>query len=132
MENHTEIALLGGDARMLYCAGMLEETGSTVHLFGFENEPAVRGNCVSAEEAVARARVVVLPMPVSRDRAHLLAPLTRQPVESRKATIALSRAPRQASRRRSRSTSEYGSRTTFATLMGARFAQGLTGSSPSL
>ncbi|MBR4889477.1 MAG: dipicolinate synthase [Clostridia bacterium] len=81
MEICTDIALLGGDARMLYCAGMLEETGSTVHLFGFENEPAVRRDCVSAEEAVARARVVLLPMPVSRDREHLLAPLARQPVE---------------------------------------------------
>lgn len=73
--------MLGGDARMLYCARALREAGREVCLFGFDEDPAARGDCVPVEEAVARARQVVLPLPVSRDRRHLFAPLSRRPVE---------------------------------------------------
>ena len=75
------VAILGGDARMLACARALKAKGRQVLLCGFEDDPAVQGECLEIQEAVSRAETVVLPLPASKDGKWIFAPFARHRIE---------------------------------------------------
>lgn len=74
---HIEKALvLGGDLRCAYLANELMHSGLNVTAYGFENVgflPSHQEN--NLERAVGQAKVIILPLPVSKDGETLNAPL---------------------------------------------------------
>ena len=73
-----KIAVIGGDARMLYCAINLAEKGIETAVFGFDTtmediKKCTRCKCIL--DALYLADIVILPMPVSSDGINLYAPL---------------------------------------------------------
>ena len=62
------IAVLGGDARQIYAAEWLQNEGCSVCAWGLCDRSEQIELCHSAEEAVACADVLLLPLPLSRDR----------------------------------------------------------------
>lgn len=78
MQQHV-FAVLGGDLRQAWLAGRLAEGGSRVFAAlldgGMELSPRIEKKA-DPQEAVARADVVVLPLPVTADGVHLNAPFS--------------------------------------------------------
>lgn len=75
-----KIALLGGDERQIYTARMLARRGRSVHVWGLGREekrlcPA--SACENPHEALADARVLILPLPCTVDGVRVNCPLER-------------------------------------------------------
>lgn len=68
MEQKMRIAVLGGDARQVSAAEWLAASGCLVSGWGLCAEPAAVDMCGSPEAAVCNADVLLLPIPLSRDR----------------------------------------------------------------
>ncbi len=70
------ILVLGGDARQLYAAKYFLDKGYYTEIYGFSQAEDDFGcrKAKSLEEGIDKARVIVLPMPVTRDGACLNAP----------------------------------------------------------
>ena len=65
-----KIAVIGGDSRQIYCARKLSEMGFETALFGFDNCDIEIGNCTrckDVDDALNMAKVVLLPLPLTRD-----------------------------------------------------------------
>lgn len=72
-------AVIGGDLRYRYLAGLLADDGYKVIAVGFDNTdlpPCVAG-CTDMSQAIALADAVVLPMPISADGNTVQAPFSR-------------------------------------------------------
>ena len=72
-------AVIGGDLRFRYVAGLLANDGCKVIAVGFDNTdlpPCVAG-CTDMSQAIALADAVVLPMPVTTDGSTVQAPFSR-------------------------------------------------------
>ncbi len=68
MAQKIRIAVLGGDARQVYAAEWLAAYGCSVSVWGLCDTPALVEVCDFPEEAVQAADVLLLPIPLSRDR----------------------------------------------------------------
>lgn len=71
MTCYRSILLCGGDRRQLCIAQALREEGDTVYTLGLDDAEAIPW------EHVARADVIILPLPCSKDGIHLFAPLCK-------------------------------------------------------
>lgn len=71
MKNTLRIAVLGGDARQAYAAEWLSSNGCTVSVWGLSEEVEGVEVCDEAEAAVSGATLLLLPIPLSRDRLQL-------------------------------------------------------------
>ncbi len=72
-------AVIGGDLRFRYLAGLFAADGYKVIAVGFDNTdlpPCVAG-CTDVSQAIALADVVILPMPVTTDGNTVNAPFSR-------------------------------------------------------
>ncbi len=72
-------AVIGGDLRFRYLAGLLADDGCKVIAVGFDNTdlpPCVAG-CTDMSQAIALADAVILPMPVTADGNTVQAPFSR-------------------------------------------------------
>ncbi len=69
LDKGVKIALLGGDDRMFACAKSLAEAGYEIAVFGFDNKICSDNctKCCSVDDALVKAGVVVLPLPVTMD-----------------------------------------------------------------
>ncbi len=79
MRTMETFAVIGGDLRSAYLAGLLAADGYKVITSGFDSTdlpPCVTG-CTNPSQAVALADCVILPMPVSSDGTTLNAPFSR-------------------------------------------------------
>ena len=79
-----KIAFVGGDERQIYAAMVLSGRGYSVEIFGFDNFSGDIGGCKtqkSLDEILSENRIVVLPMPVSRDGESLFCPLSENTVK---------------------------------------------------
>lgn len=74
--------VVGGDARQGKLAQLLAEDGHQVHTYGLEQGGEPGGTVLPAKDltAIGRADCVILPLPVSRERGMLYAPLAERPV----------------------------------------------------
>ena len=71
-QENIKIAVVGGDCRQLYCARCLADKGFETALFGFdfcEDDFGFCTRCDNISDALNKAKIVVLPLPVSRDGA---------------------------------------------------------------
>lgn len=75
-------AVIGGDLRTTYLAGLLAQDGFKVITVGFDNAdlPSCVVGCNRLSQAIAPADCVVLPVPVSTDGVHVNAPFSRVPL----------------------------------------------------
>lgn len=82
MEPIKTIGVLGGDLRQGYLADLLADEGHTVIVSGLEKLETVSHRCFvgTVGEMAAAADVIVLPMPVSRDKVTLSAPFSYTPI----------------------------------------------------
>lgn len=79
MRTMETFAVIGGDLRSAYLAGLLATDGYKVITSGFDSTdlpPCVTG-CTNPSQAIALADCVILPMPVSTDGTTLNAPFSR-------------------------------------------------------
>lgn len=67
-EKHTKIAVLGGDARQVSAADHLAKAGFEVMTWGLCAVPEIAQSCETAVEAAAGASLLLLPLPLTRDR----------------------------------------------------------------
>ena len=77
--NIESFAVIGGDLRCAYLAGLLAADGSKVIASGFDGAdlpPCVTG-CTNPSQAAALAEFIILPMPVTADGNLLNAPFSR-------------------------------------------------------
>ncbi len=82
-----KIALIGGDARQIFCAKNLSTRGFETAIFGFDKYTDDVGNCTRCkdlESALKGADIVVLPLPCCTDNFNVNAPLSDShiPLES--------------------------------------------------
>lgn len=77
MNNHNKIALLGGDARMIYACEVLSAAGHEVAAWGFGGQelPSYSVRVRELEDATSHAAAIILPTPASRDSIYLNSPL---------------------------------------------------------
>ena len=68
MNRETHIAVIGGDARQVFAADRIAEAGYTVSSYGLCSIPRRATACQTYIEAMQKADVVLLPLPLSRDR----------------------------------------------------------------
>lgn len=75
-------AVLGGDLRSTYLAGLLAEDGCQVIAAGFDNAdlPGCVTGCTDPKHATAPADCVILPLPVTVDGISLNAPFSRHTI----------------------------------------------------
>ena len=75
-------AVLGGDLRSTYLAGLLAEDGFQVIAAGFDNAdlPGCVTGCTDPKHATAPADCVILPLPVTSDGVTLTAPFARHTI----------------------------------------------------
>ena len=83
MPDKTAFAVIGGDLRQAYLAGLLAKDGFDVRAAGFDRDaelPDTVTKVSSAREAVGGASCIVLPLPYTLDGATVNAPFSRAPV----------------------------------------------------
>lgn len=76
------IAIIGGDSRQAFLAGMLAKEGYIVIVAALEKLEELSSSCFLGDigEAVTSADIIILPMPVSKDGVTLAAPYSYVPV----------------------------------------------------
>ncbi len=77
--NGGKIAVIGGDARMLFCAEKLASYGYETAVFGFDisdEKSELSTKCNDINDALCESKAVILPLPVSNDRVTLNMPLS--------------------------------------------------------
>lgn len=81
MTDFDTAAVIGGDTRQIYCAEKLRTAGYKTLLFGFELNPdnAALGKTDSLEKAMS-AKIIVLPLPVSKNGKLLNAPFCEREI----------------------------------------------------
>ncbi len=92
MQTIETFAVIGGDLRAAYLAGLLAQDGFkviTAGLDGTDLPPCVTG-CTNLSQAVSLADCVVLPLPVTTDGTTLNAPFSRVRIQSEQILSALS------------------------------------------
>lgn len=78
MQNMIKIAVLGGDMRQISAAKVLAENGYSVSLWGIDEvfcKMLGQTPCNNLNLALSGCRVLLLPLPVTEDGAHLFCPL---------------------------------------------------------
>lgn len=83
--------IVGGDGRQAELARLLAEDGHEVHTYGLEQGGEPTGTVLPAKDlkTVGRADCVLLPLPVSRERGLLYAPLAAEPLPIERVTEAM-------------------------------------------
>ncbi|MBE6756938.1 MAG: dipicolinate synthase subunit DpsA [Ruminococcaceae bacterium] len=92
MQTIETFAVIGGDLRAAYLAGLLAQDGFKVITSGLDSTdlpPCVTG-CTNLTQAVSLADCVVLPLPVTTDGTTLNAPFSRVRIQSEQVLGALS------------------------------------------
>ncbi len=74
-----KIAVIGGDARLLYGAQTLQRLGHSVTVTGFSHLPNDLP-AVALEEAARTSQAILLPLPYTKDRVSLHAPFAEVPI----------------------------------------------------
>ncbi len=87
MNKGAKIALIGGDARQIFCAKNLSTQGFETAIFGFDKYTDDVGNCTKCKDlksALTGADIVILPLPCCTDNFNVNAPLSTKaiPLES--------------------------------------------------
>ena len=80
MKNDIKIGVIGGDLRQLVAADELAAEGYEAAVYGFDEYMGSFGmttRCLSIEDAIRKADLIVLPLPYSVDRIHLNTPLSQ-------------------------------------------------------
>lgn len=74
--NDKKILIVGGDMRIVYLAGLFLKNGFNIKVFGIDqNPPNLSVPTVNnLKEAADRADIIVLPLPVLKDKNHINAP----------------------------------------------------------
>ena len=67
MTNAPNIAVIGGDARQVFAADYLAHHGYPITTYGLCSRPQIAHICTTYQEAVKDARILLLPLPLSRD-----------------------------------------------------------------
>lgn len=78
MKHTLRAALAGGDIRQVYLGEYLEQAGIAVQTIGLERETRLPV-CSDAAKLFAQSDVIILPMPVTREKGRLNAPLANAP-----------------------------------------------------
>lgn len=68
MSKGIKIAVIGGDMRQVYAADHLSQEGYEVYSYGLSDMPRYATPCETYEMAIREARVILLPIPVTRDQ----------------------------------------------------------------
>ena len=78
MDKNSEFAVIGGDARFAWLAGLLFEDGKKVTAFALDRAEIRSGVkvCMDLDDALSGADYVILPLPVTGSRDMLNAPLS--------------------------------------------------------
>ncbi len=72
--------LIGGDKRMIRCAGALKRDGHSVCCCGFDKYPGNDMEQCPADRAAAECDMLILPVPCSRDGRTVFAPFSSQEI----------------------------------------------------
>ncbi len=82
MKSQTSFAVIGGDMRQAYLANILYGEGYEVITCGITSCPGLKPEIRQANtrEAVQKADVIILPLPVSRDDVTINAPFSMEPL----------------------------------------------------
>lgn len=74
MTQRKKVTLLGGDKRLMFLANILCQKGYETMVYGVEQEGLSSrvSQAESLEQAVAPADILILPVPVTRDKQHIL------------------------------------------------------------
>ena len=79
IKGNSKIAVIGGDARMIYSAKKLSERGFETAIFGFENYEGDIGSCTKCNDindALKNSFMIILPLPLTADGVTLNMPLS--------------------------------------------------------
>lgn len=82
MKQNYDVLVIGGDKRQLYMAQALQNAGYQITLCAFgghEGFTSLPFSALPVEDAIPAADAIILPLPVSRDQAHINAPFTHLP-----------------------------------------------------
>lgn len=80
MVHSAVLAVVGGDVRQAYLAGLLRDEGHEVRVFALERHPIDGCTCIGdLRTGLAGVQAVILPMPVQHGDAALNAPLANAP-----------------------------------------------------
>ncbi|BCN30597.1 dipicolinate synthase subunit DpsA [Anaeromicropila herbilytica] len=73
MQNHYDIAIIGGDLRQVYMANLLLEKGAKVIVYGLCSEILSDSICKASSllDAVQKSDTILGPIPLSRDQIHI-------------------------------------------------------------
>lgn len=81
MKTYTQIAVIGGDSRQIHLANFLTSCGYTVQMAGFSDaELPQHIKNISLAEVLNSHKLLVLPLPVSRDGTTLNAAFAAEPI----------------------------------------------------
>lgn len=84
MKTNTKIAVIGGDARQIFCASNLSGLGCETAIFGFDKYMGDVGfstRCSDLESAIKDSNAVILPLPCCTDGVNINAPLSSKPID---------------------------------------------------
>ena len=70
------IAVIGGDLRIIKLVGMLEKEGYIVNTYGVEKSPEITKKCSDLEECIKDADIVVGPLPLSSNEEYINTPFS--------------------------------------------------------
>lgn len=87
MDRDYKIAIVGGDARQIFCGKKLSQNGYEVALYGFDEYKGDVGKCTKCTympDAVKGAGVVILPLPSTNDNENINMPLSKDTLKIKK------------------------------------------------
>lgn len=70
------IAVIGGDLRIIKLAGMLEKEGYNINTYGVEKSPEITKKSTSLKECIKDADIVVGPLPLSSNEEYINTPFS--------------------------------------------------------
>lgn len=76
-----KIAVIGGDLRIVKLVGMLEKDGYEVLTYGLEKAFEIRTKCISIEECVKDADIVIGPLPLSSNGEYINTPFSESKIQ---------------------------------------------------
>ncbi len=79
MTNNKTFAIIGGDARQIFCGKKLTDSGNTVYYFGFDKYTEKSDSLnisENLEDVVTKCKYIILPVPCSSDGFYINMPLS--------------------------------------------------------
>lgn len=81
MDLQKEIAIIGGDLRLIKLAQMIQKDGHTVHTFGLERAQELNNTkCNSLKDALDCSSIIIAPVPLSSNGEYINAPFSENKI----------------------------------------------------